>query len=70
MYATEQELKVAKEMGYEIERSVQRGHSFKLGNRHVWGISDGWQTADIINGLYSGHQKFDDLTSALERPTK
>lgn len=80
-YATDNEVNLAETLGYRWDVNQQRGHSFTKGDRHVWacaadgqriGDAEGplmaWQTADIINGYFQNHQKFNDLSDALRRP--
>lgn len=67
-YATAEEVDLAVELGYEVECDTHRGHRFTRGNRQVWGIESGWQTADIINDYYRHHWPYKTLTEALNRP--
>lgn len=75
-YATENQVRLAQELGYTVTRDQRRGHSFKRAQRHIWAASrrteDGrvpaWQTADLVDGRYTNHQMFDDLSDALRRP--
>lgn len=67
MYATAKEIEHATECGYTHDCNTHRGSRFERGGRRVWGVHDGWQTADIIDGLYTNHKKFTDLKEALNR---
>lgn len=75
-YATEDEVKLATELGYSHQRSHRFGSKFQnSGDRRIWSIrmsesssGFGWQTADLENGWYTNHKKFSDLSSALRRP--
>ena len=66
-YATEQQMELAAELGYTRERSPRNGDSFNKGNRDIWAIQKGWQTADLIDGYYQNHQPFYELELALNR---
>lgn len=76
-YATPEEVRLAEDLGYTWDKNVQRGHVFRKGSRHVWATSVWrdrppgrdlcWQTADLVDGRYTNHQKFDDLSDALRR---
>ena len=71
-YASKEETQLAESLGYEHEWSQRRGSSFYKTSdshhaRHIWGTERGWQTADIIEGVYSDHEHFKNLTDALNR---
>lgn len=66
-YATEGEIKLSIFLGYKHEQSAQNGSRFTNGTRNVWSVQDGWQTADLINGFYTNHKKFEMLSDALWR---
>jgi hypothetical protein len=66
-YASEHEEEVALLRGYEVNRSADRGSSFRNGQRRIWSTRMGWQTADLIAGQYQNHQIFSELPDALER---
>lgn len=68
MYAEPFEVELAESLGYTAERSVDVGSRFTNGTRRVWATRYGWQTADIIENRYVGHQTFDHLSEALLRP--
>lgn len=65
--ATQQEIDHATAKGYTHESDTQRGCSFQKLARRVWSVRDGWQTADLIDGRYTNHRKYTDLTEALDR---
>ena len=75
-YATDEDIELAKSLGYEHSRSHQSGDHFgkhtKGAERRVWSIMYGaaakWQTADIVNGYYTNHLPYKDLSDALRRP--
>lgn len=59
--------------GYTIKNKIENGiiwyKSFVKGeHRNVWATYQGFQTADLIDGMYCNHKKFDDLSDALARP--
>ncbi|AUR86151.1 hypothetical protein NVP1083O_05 [Vibrio phage 1.083.O._10N.286.52.B9] len=68
---------LAESAGYsvidEIECNCLYIGSFVNGNRVVWKtinrltLSTRWQTADLINGHYTNHLLFNNLTDALKR---
>ena len=66
-YATAEEVQAAEALGFTCSVNTHRGHWFNKGSRRIWGVPAGWQTADIINGVYKNHRKFTDLTEALWR---
>ena len=74
-YATDEEIELAKELGYEHTRSQETGDHFgkhrKGAERRVWSIMYGarikWQTADIVHGFFVNHLVFEDLSRALRR---
>lgn len=71
-YATEEQKKLARSLGYEVEQSVVFGNRFWLGRRLVWPIKEGWQTADYMKTLFGqgskNHKRFKHLEDALRRP--
>ncbi len=74
-YATDKEVTLAEDLGYEWCKNVSRGHRFAKGNREIWSVcineqslQFGWQTADLVNGSYCNHLKFPELSDALARP--
>jgi hypothetical protein len=67
MYATDTEVALGEELGYEHSRDVHRGSRFQRGERRVWSTYSGWQTADIINGEYTNHKHYTNLSEALSR---
>ena len=73
-YATDEQLKLAEELGYENDRSTTWGDKFSNGKRLVWPIRSGWQTADYISAGNSersvNHKRFEHLEDALRRPLK
>jgi hypothetical protein len=75
-YETVQQL--ASEYGYntihKIENNCFYVDNLVKNNRVIWSIlfsrqdlTMGWQTADIINGSYNNHKKFESLIDALNR---
>lgn len=66
-YATREEITLANELGYSVEESIQYGNRFTNGNRNVWAIREGWQTADLIDGSYCNHKAYTQLEEALKR---
>lgn len=67
-YATDKEATKALGLGYSVSNSAQMGTSFARGGRHIWSTRLGWQTADLIDGMYRNHKFFENLNEALERP--
>ncbi|MDB4461699.1 hypothetical protein N9043_01965 [bacterium] len=57
--------------GYEVKYKLENGYywhkAFEKENRRVWQIREGWQTANLIDGRYTNHEKFDNLANALKR---
>ena len=59
-------------LGYKLKKrrretaDTERSSFFK-GNRHVWKVREGWQTANLIDGQWRDHKKFADLEEALTR---
>lgn len=66
-YATEAEEMLARRLGYDINRSEQKGSSFKHDKRHVWSTRIGWQTADLVSGTFHDHMFYEKLPDALRR---
>lgn len=66
-YITQDEQDLALNLNFEIRMSPQVGATFNRADRHIWGIREGWQTADLIDGSYCNHQRFNDLADALNR---
>ena len=77
-YATDEQLKLAEELGYDHERSQRTGDHFSKHEngveRRVWlyiGRAPAaivrWQTADIVKGYYTNHLPYTHLESALQR---
>ena len=66
-YATQEEKKTALSLGYTITETTRNGTSFSRGDRQVWSIQNGWQTADLIGFVYCNHKKYSDLSDALNR---
>jgi len=58
---------MAEKAGFEVIPHPKLTHTFQLGTRHVWSTFDAWQTADLIDGRYCNHQKFNSLSDALNR---
>jgi hypothetical protein len=58
---------LAMNLNYEVTINNNRGASFQHGDRRVWAIREGWQTADLIDGIYQNHEKFESLEDALRR---
>lgn len=62
------ELNLAVNRQWTVELSPQKGVSFNQGDKHIWNIKAGWQTARIDeHGIYEDHKIFDNLESALKR---
>ena len=60
----------AEARGYDWEYDVRRGDkwcSFHKGARRVWATFNGWTTADLKDGRYENHRKYDNLIEALQR---
>jgi len=53
--------------GFEIRIRSTDGVKLQAGNLHIWKIRDGWQTAELIDGLFANHKTFSDLIDALHR---
>ena len=66
-YATEDERKVSLSLGYTMTEDNHTGSRFIKDKRHVWCIRPGWQTANLINGYFTSHAQYTDLTDALKR---
>jgi len=72
-YSTEEDQRVASDLGYAHERSTNRGCKFTKGQRHIWSIYElrtytaSWQTADLIDNRFTNHQAYESLTEALRR---
>jgi hypothetical protein len=58
---------LAMNLGYEALINNDRGARFYKGSRVIWAIREGWQTADLIDGSYQNHEKFESLEDALRR---
>ena len=64
----EQEIKLAKQHGYESYHDRHRGHgwcAFKRKNTHIWKIKEGWVKAFLLNDNYTKHKKYKTLEEAL-----
>lgn len=62
------DLKVAVNLGYTFEGSVQHGWRFTRGVSSIWMHKKGWQTAEVDNhNIYENHKLFDNLQDALRR---
>jgi hypothetical protein len=68
MYAPEEAIDLAMNLNFTVTISPKDGTRFERGPRHIWGIRSGWQTADVIDGMFTNHQKFDSVIDALRRP--
>lgn len=66
-YATSEQIDEVIELGYEVDCTQRNGHTFSKGDRHIWAIREGWQTADLINQYYRNHQPYRTLAEALRR---
>ena len=79
-YATDLEDAEADKLGFTIHRSAMKGSTFIKKRRYVWsivvshsgdpnfsGIWTRWQTADLIEGHFTNHKRFDTLSDALNR---
>ena len=67
-YAEANEELLARQLGYAINRSADKGSSFMKDDRRIWSTRLGWQTADLNNGSYINHEIFNTLSDALKRP--
>ncbi len=67
MYSTPTENDLALRLGYEITINTEKGSTFTKGARNVWAVRTGWQTADLLDGSYQNHMKYNILTKALKR---
>ncbi|GAG09724.1 unnamed protein product [marine sediment metagenome] len=67
-YATPLEVKLAMHLNYSMKQDTRVGSTFRLGDRNIWGVYEGWQTADLIDNRYTNHKKFIRLSDALNRP--
>ncbi len=65
---TPEAIDLAMNLNFKVTISPATGTRFERGDRYIWPIRDGWQTADLIDGYYTNHQKFDDVMDALRRP--
>ena len=66
-----EEEQLARSLGYICEPDARRGHGwsrFLKGNRTVWECSQGWATADLVEGRYWNQEYFPRLEEALNRP--
>ncbi len=62
------DLKVAVNLGYKFEGSVQHAWRFTRGKCSIWMINKGWQTAEIDNhNIFTNHKVFNNLQKALRR---
>ena len=68
MYANAKDVSTAESLGYTHDSNTQRGSRFTNGVRHVWSTHRGWQTADLIDGRFTGHLVYAFLGDALARP--
>lgn len=67
-YADADEITLATNLGYEVSCDQRNGHRFLRGDRHVWAVRDGWQTADLSeDNFFINHKSFTDLSEALGR---
>jgi hypothetical protein len=68
---------LAEEMGYICEYHIENNYiylsNFIKDNRHIWQCIDRlmcgvvWQTADLIDGHYINHKKYNCLLAAMMR---
>ncbi len=70
MYIPEEAIDLAMNLGYTVTLSPQKGARLERGPRHIWGIESGWQTADMIDGVFKNHQKYpyEKIIDAIRRP--
>ena len=61
-------LGLAMNLNFSFEFGAKDGWHFHRGDRRVWNIREGWQTADLIDGRFQNHLKFENLEDALRRP--
>lgn len=66
-YASIDEEELAQLLGFTMIRSKQVGDRFRRKNRYIWGVHNGWQTADLVKSQYTNHQKYRSLKDALWR---
>lgn len=64
--------KIAESYGYTVEDKVECGvtwyAAFLKGTRRIWRTREGFQTADLVDDLYSNHKPFTKFEDALMRP--
>jgi hypothetical protein len=68
MYIPEEAIDLAMNRNYTVTLCPRKGPSMKCGDRRIWGIREGWQTADLVGARWRNHQVFDDIMDALRRP--
>ncbi len=68
MYIPEEAIDLAMNLGYAVLLDPRKGVSLERGPRRIWSIREGYQTADLVQGKWTNHQKFDDVIDALRRP--
>ena len=66
-YATQEEVGLAMNLNYNMTQTVRVGSRFQLGDRHRWAGREGWQTAEVIDNIFTNHKVFSNLTEALRR---
>ncbi len=72
MYIPEEAIDLAMNRNYTVTLCPRKGPSMECGGRRIWGIREGWQTADLVGvgvgARWRNHQVFDDIMDALRRP--
>lgn len=76
MYIPEEAIDLAMNRNYTVKLCPRKGPSMKCGDRRIWGIREGWQTADLVDSTdesmpgkyFANHLVFDDIMDALRRP--
>ena len=64
----DKEFEVALNNGWTVDKSQMNhcGPKFTKGTVCVWKIRNGWQCADLIDGMYCKHRTYNELINALE----
>lgn len=68
MYAPQEAIDLAMNLGYEVTISPKTGTSFEHGSRRIWSTRNGWTSADLINSRFINHLNLEDVMDALRRP--
>ena len=67
MYLTENEINKALNLGFTVTQCPNKGTSATRGDLHIWNIREGYQTADLIEGRYTNHKKYNNFLDAIQR---